>query len=106
MKLNDPFGRLELRHQKGYETMRDTMRSSGIDTPEAAREVIRDARKRATQYIAWGLMVLLPMMLLLPEMLPVTVSLAFFLVVWVVKSAQNGQRYIQRYIDEELSQGP
>ena len=102
MKLNDPFGRLELRHQTGYETMRETMRNNGIDTPEAAREVIREAKKRAMQYIGWGMAVLLPMLLLLPEMRPVTISLAFFLVVWIVKSTLNGQRYIQRYIDEDL----
>lgn len=102
MKLNDPFGRLELRHQTGYETMRDTMRSSGIDTPEAAREVIRESKKRAMKYIGWGMAVLLPMMLLLPKLLPVTFSLALFLVAWVAKSFISGQSYIQRYIDEDL----
>lgn len=103
MKLNDPFGRLELRHQTGYETMRDTMRASGVDTPKAAREVIRESKKRAMKYIGVGMAVLLPMMLLLPKLLPVTVSLALFLVAWVAKSFLNGQNYIQRYIDEDLT---
>lgn len=103
MKLNDPFGRLELRHQTGYEAMRDTLRSSGIETPEAAREVIRQSKKRAIKYIGVGMAVLLPMMLLLPKLAPVTASLAFFLVAWVVNSAINGHRYIRRYINEDLN---
>jgi hypothetical protein len=103
MKLNDPFGRLELRHQAGYEAMRDSLRSSGIDTPDAAREVIKQSKKRAIKYIGVGVAVLLAMMLLLPKLIPITASLALFLVAWVVNSALNGQRYIQRYIKEDLN---
>ncbi len=103
MKLNDPFGRLEMRHQSGYEAMRDGLRSSGVNTPEAAQEVMRQTKKRAIKYIGVGLAVLLSMMLLLPKLIPVTASLALFLVVWVVNSALNGRRYIERYIKEDLS---
>jgi hypothetical protein len=105
MNLNDPFGRLAVRHQNGYETMRDTMRRGGINTPEEALEVIRQSKKRAWKFIAAGLAVFLPMSWLLPGAMPVTLSLALFLVAWVSKSAINGQRYIQRYIDEDLQQG-
>lgn len=102
MKLNDPFGRLEMRHQQGYESMRDTMRNSGIDTPEAALEVVRLSKKNALKYIGIGIAVLLLVTLLLPSALPITLSLALFLAAWVVKSTINGRRYIQRYIDEDL----
>lgn len=103
MKLNDPFGRLEARHQTGYESMRDTLRGIGIDTPEAAREVIKKFEKRAMKSIAVGITLLLSVTLLLPKLLPVTGSLALFLVVWVMSSNYNGKRYIQRYIDEDLN---
>lgn len=102
MKLNDPFGRLESRHQTGYESMRDTLRANGIDTPEAARETIKRSKQQGLKYIGVGLAVLLPMIWLLPKAMPVTVSLALFLVAWVASSTHSGQRYIQRYIDEDL----
>lgn len=105
MKLNDPFGRLESRHQKGYESMRDTLRDNGIDTPEAAREAIKRFQRRALKYVGVGLAALLPMVLLLPKAMPLTAILVLFLVAWVASSAYNGKRYIQRYIDEDLKQG-
>jgi hypothetical protein len=40
---------------------------------------------------------------LLPKAMPVVFGLALFLVVWVANSTINGQRYIQRYIDEDLT---
>lgn len=103
MKLNDPFGRLESRHQIGYESMRDTMRSSGINTQQAAQEFIKQSQKRASKIIGMIILLLLPLMWLLPKAMPVTVSLALFLVVWVAVSNINGKRYIQRYIDEDLT---
>lgn len=102
MKLNDPFGRMESRHKLGYESMRDTMRKSGIDTPNAAWEVIEKSKKRALNYIAIGVAVLILMTLLLPKTMPITLSLGVFMVVWISNSAFNGKRYIKRYIDEEI----
>ena len=102
MKLNDPFGRMESRHQLGYESMRDAMRKSGIDTPKAAWQVVRQSKKKAIKYICIGIGVLLSVTVLLPKALPVTLSLALFMVVWIISSTINGQRYIQRYIDEDL----
>ena len=102
MKLNDPFGRLESRHQIGYESMRDTMLSSGINTRQAALEVMRQSKKRALKFISVIILLVLPIIWLLPKAIPVTLSLALFLVVWVVVSNINAGRYIQRYIDEDL----
>jgi uncharacterized membrane protein len=102
MKINDPFGRMESRHQQGYESVRDTMRNSSIDTPSAALEVIKQSKKRALKYISVGIAVLLLVTCVLPKAIPVTLSLALFLVVWIASSTVNGQRYIQRYVDEEL----
>ncbi len=102
MKLNDPFGRLESRHQVGYESMRDTMRSSGINTRQAALEVMRQMKKRGLKFISVIILLALPIIFLLPKAISITVSLALFLVVWVVVSNINAARYIQRYIDEDL----
>ncbi len=78
MKLNDPFGRMESRHQAGYESMRDTMRRSGIDTPQAAREIIKQSKKRTLKFLGWGMVLLLLVTLLLPKSMPITASLAIF----------------------------
>ncbi len=102
MKLNDPFGRLESRHQIGYESMRDTLRSSGVNTRQAALELIGRSKRRALKLISIIILLLLPIVWLLPKAMPVTVSLAIFLVAWVIISNINGRRYIQRYIDEDL----
>jgi len=102
MKLNDPFGRMASRHQLGYESMRDTMRSSGVNNEKDALEVIRQSKKRATQYISVGVVVLLLLTLLSPKSLPLTFSLGVFFAVWIVTSTTNGQRYIKRYIEEDL----
>ena len=103
MKLNDPFGRLESRHQIGYESMRDTMRSSGIDTPQAAQEFIKNSKKRGLKFLGMGLLLLVPLLLLLPKAMPLTISLALFFAVWVIKSNISAQQYIQRYIEEDLT---
>lgn len=102
MKLNDPFGRMESRHQRGYKSMVETMRSSGVETEEAAQKIIQLSKKNALKYVCIILVLLLPILVLLPKMMPVTVSLAVFLVFWIANSTLNGQRYIQRYIEEEL----
>jgi len=105
MKFNDPFGRLESRHKIGYESMRDTMRKSGVDSPNAALEVVAHSKKRAFSYIMIGTAILLMVTLLVPKSFPVTFSFGVFFIVWIVTSTRNGQRYIQRYIDEELKVG-
>ncbi|MGB3210102.1 MAG: hypothetical protein WBB19_05285 [Desulforhopalus sp.] len=105
MKLNDPFGRMENRHQKGYEAMRDTLRDNGITTSQAARRVIVSSKKRALNFLFVGMAILLPLTLIFPKAMPVTLSLMLFLGAWVVSSIINVKRYVQRYIDEDLPQG-
>lgn len=102
MKLSDPFGRLESRHQLGYETMRDTMRDSGITTPEAALDVVKQSKQRGMKFLGIGTLVLLLVACLLPKSIPVVLALELFLVVWTFNSTRTGRRYIQRYIDEDL----
>lgn len=102
MKLNDPFGRMERRHQAGYESMAAALRKSGIDTPEAAQELIQQSKKRMQTFLGAVLIVLMLVILLLPKALPVVICLAVLFLVWVINSAVNGQRYIKQYIEEEL----
>jgi len=103
MKFSDPFGRMESRHQRGYESMRDILRNNRINTPEAALAIIRQSKERAQKYIAVAVAVSLLAAMLWPEGIAVTLCLVLFFAVWVITSAVNGQRYIRRYIDEELN---
>jgi Flp pilus assembly protein TadB len=104
MKLSDPFGRLEARHQKGYETMRASLLRAGIETPEAARDVVRQAWRRGLTILAAVLLLLLVLMGLLPKAMPLSLALGLFLLVWVASSTISGQRYVKRYIEEELKE--
>lgn len=103
MRLNDPFGRLERRHQAGYEAMRDALRQAGVATPAAAHGIIIKARKRGLVLVSVCLLSSLLAALLLSKMAPLVIALSLFLLVWVATSTLNGQRYIQRYIEEELN---
>ena len=102
MKLNDPFGRLESRHQRGYENMRDSLKKAGIETPQAAHEVIRHAWRRGWTIIGIVLLLMLLLIGLIPKFLPLALGLALFMIVWVLSSTINGQRYVKRFIEEEL----
>ncbi len=105
MKLNDPFGRLEARHQKGYESMKASLQQAGIDTPDAARALVRQAWRRGAQVLAAGIVALAILALLIPKAVPLALGLGLFLLVWVVSSTLNGQRYIRRYIADDLESG-
>jgi asparagine N-glycosylation enzyme membrane subunit Stt3 len=102
MKFSDPFGRKERRRQIAYETVRDAMIQAGIDTPEAAQEIIRKTKDRSMKFLGAGLAVFLLAIWLVPKAMIVTFFLAFVLVFGIVKSTISGTRLIQRYIDEEL----
>ncbi len=105
MKLNDPFGRMEKRNQIAYEAIRDSMRRGGIDTPQAARDVIGRTRKRSMTFLATGLAISLPLILLVPKAIPAVIGLLLLMAVWVVTWTIKGKRYIERYIKEDLQEG-
>ncbi|MES9834095.1 MAG: hypothetical protein ABW157_08090 [Candidatus Thiodiazotropha sp. LLP2] len=102
MKMNDPFGRMQRRHQQGYEMMRDALREAEIDSPAQAEEAIRQAWKRGFKFMGVGMLALLFILLFIPTAAPLILVLAMLMVVWVVSSNLNGQKYIKRYIEEDL----
>jgi len=102
MKLNDPFGRLEKRHQTNYEMMRDAMQKGSIDTVGAAQDVIKQSKNRSLKFLSVVLVVLLLILCLFPNLMPALVCLAFIVTLWTVNSMISGKRYVDRYIKEEL----
>ncbi|NNF45532.1 MAG: hypothetical protein HKN69_02065 [Desulfofustis sp.] len=103
MKLNDPFGRMERRHQIGYETVRDSLHRNRIYTEEGARKIIRDTKMRALKFVVGAGALLLLTYLLLPSFLIGVGAVVVLAGVWVVTWTVNGERYVKRYIEEELS---
>ena len=83
--------------------MQEALLRGGIKTPQAALEVINTSRQRALKIVGVGGALLLLMGGLAPKTIPLVIGMSVFLVVWVVTSTINGQRYIKRYIEEELA---
>ncbi|MCG6931509.1 MAG: hypothetical protein LJE64_13220 [Desulfofustis sp.] len=102
MKLNDPFGRMERRHQVAYQTVKDSLQRSGIKTEEAALQVIRDTRRRALVFIGAAAAATGLTALIFPGALLVVAAFCLLLSAWVVSWTINGRRYVKRYIEEEL----
>ena len=105
MKLNDPFGRMEKRHQVGYEAVRDSLNRGNIDTVEGARRIIKDTRKRALKFVVAAAAAALLTYFLLPKALLAVGAVVFLAGVWVITWTVMGERYIKRYIEEEISGG-
>ena len=103
MKLNDPFGRLERRHQGGYETVRDSLNRNNIDTVEGARTIIKDTKKRALKFVVAAIAAGLLTYLLLPGLLIGVGAVVVLAGAWVITWTINGERYVNRYIEEEIT---
>jgi len=102
MKINDPFGRMEKRHQANYEMMRDAMQKGGITTVQAAHDVIKQSKNRSLKFLSVVLVILFLIFCMVPGIAPALVCLAVILILWTVNSIVSGKRYVDRYIEEEL----
>ena len=100
MNLNDPFGRIAQRRENDYATMREALRASGVDTPEAARALLGQIRHRALVYTVTVLLATGVLLLLFPAAIGVTVSCAVVLLLWIVSTTVHGRRHVERYAAE------
>ena len=105
MKLNDPFGRMERRHQVSYEALRESLNRNNINTVEGAQKIIRETKIRALKIVAGAGLVLLLTYLLRPDFLVGIGAVAVLIGAWAISWTVNGERYVRRYIEEELSGG-
>ena len=102
MKLNDPFGRMERRHQIGYESMRDALKKADVDTVVKAQKVIDSSQKRLMKFVAIVSALIFSGGFFIPNGVPIALVTIVLLVVWGITSNVNGKRYVHRYIKEEL----
>jgi hypothetical protein len=104
MNLNDPFGRLESKKQKEYESLRDSLKEKGLNNREDAQALIQTLRKRGI----WGVGIIVPSCMLLAlifsdlrAFILLCGGLAAF---WLIKTVLNSQEYVKRYVQEELDE--
>jgi len=103
MNFNDPFGRMASKHQREYESLRNSLKKKGLNTPADAQALLEKLQQRGK----WGLAIIFTTSLLLS--LIFSDLLYFFLlcgtvaVFWLIKTTAKGQEYVNRYIREELN---
>ena len=103
MKLDDPFGRLAARDQRGYDSLRDKLRQAGVNSTGAAEDIMERTRRNVLTFAAMALFGAVLIYLLFPQMAPIAIALAIFLLVNAGSALIRGRRYIKRFIDEELT---
>ena len=103
MNLNDPFGRMQDKHQRDYESLCLSLQKANQTNRADAQALLVKLRRRGI----WGQAFIVPVTLLLALALP---ELRFFvlacgglLVFWLSKTCTNSQEYVKRYIREELA---
>ncbi len=104
MNINDPFGRMQDKHQRNYESLCLTLQKSGLTNRADAQALLEKLRRRGI----WGLVFIVPVTLLLalvlPELRLFVLACGVLLAFWLSRTSVNSQEYIKRYIREELAE--
>lgn len=104
MDINDPFGRMQDKHQRNYESLRQSLQKAGLTNRADAQALLVKLRWRAI----WGLAIIVPVTLLLalglPELRFIVLGLGVLLGFWLSKTSVKSREYVERYIREELTE--
>lgn len=104
MNINDPFGRIQNKHQRNYDSLRLSLQESGLTDRADAEALLVKLRWRGI----WGLAFIVPVTLLLALVLAelrfLVLACGVLLVFWLSKTCLNSQEYVKRYIREELAE--
>ena len=104
MNLNDPFGRLQSKRQKDYESLCLTLQEAGLTNRAQTEALLEKLRRRGR----WGLAVIVPVALLLalalPELRVFVLMCGALAAFWLIKTVLNSQEYVKRYMREELAE--
>lgn len=103
MNFNDPFGLLQSKRQKQYESLRDSLKKLGLNNLDDAHALLEKLQRRGI----WGLAIIVPVTLLLALLLPglraFIMTCGALAVFWLYKTTLNSREYVKRYIQEELA---
>ncbi|WP_210394844.1 hypothetical protein [Motiliproteus sediminis] len=103
MNINDPFGRMDARQERDYQSLRHALQQAGLSDPRQAAAQLDKIRKRGIIGVCVTIPLTLILMLLIPEARVVFIALGALLVLWIINATRKGQLYLQRYINEELT---
>ena len=104
MNLNDPFGRMQDKHQRNYESLCLSLQKAGLTNRADAQALLKKLRRRGLWGMAIIVLVTLPLALALPELRFFVLACGALLVFWLSKTCVNSQEYVKRYIREELAE--
>ena len=104
MDINDPFGRMQDKHQRNYESLCLSLKKAGLTNRADAQALLVKLRRRAIWGLAFIVTVSLLLALTLPELRLFVLACGVLLVFWLSKTSVNSQEYVKRYIREELAE--
>ena len=91
MNLNDPFGRLQSKRQKEYESLRDSLKEIGLNNLDDAQALMDKLQRRGI----WGLAIIVPITLLLTlvlsELRAFVLLCGALAVFWLFKTTLNSR---------------
>ena len=104
MNINDPFGRMQDKHQRNYESLCSSLQKAGLTNRADAQALLEKLRWR----VIWGLAFIVPVTLLLALVLPelrfIVLACGILLLFWLSKTSVQSREYVKRYIREELTE--
>jgi len=103
MNINDPFGRMQSKQQRDYESLCESLQRAGLDNLDDAQRLKASLGKRMKYSLALIIPFTLALALLFPEMRIITLAIGGLLAVWVVNASRRGQQYLERFMSEKLS---
>ncbi len=103
MKLNDPFNRLYTKQQSEYQSFRETLKNTRINSHADARLLINKINTRALYFILLILGIATIVILIIPKLKVMVIIFAVLALLWVFSSTLKGKMYLRRYINEEFS---
>ncbi len=103
MNINDPFGRMQSKQQRDYESLCQSLQRAGLDNLTDAKRLQLGLAKRMKYSLTLIIPITLALALLFPELRIITLAIGGLLAVWVFNASRRGQQYLARFISEALS---
>ncbi|AKH19241.1 hypothetical protein [Sedimenticola thiotaurini] len=103
MNLNDPFGRVEQKQQRSYESLRRSLQEAGVSTPAQGDAVLKGMLRRAAVVTLLVVLITVVVAFLFPKLMAAVLVLAVIILFWLLVTTLNGYSLVRRYIQDELS---
>jgi len=98
VNINDPFGRMQDKHRRNYESLCQTLKKAGLTNRADAQALLKKLHWRGTRGLVLIVLVTLLLALALPELSLFVLACGVLLVFWLSKTSVKSQEYFKRYI--------